>query len=264
MTTISAKVSPDNVDNPRITWTSSDEAVATVDNGRIQGVAAGTAVITAAAANGVSAQVEVSVQEVIAEKVDIEGPGEITIGDETQLRAVVTPSNTTYPEVEWASDDESIATVSDDGKVSAVGVGKVTISAVQKDIQTEVTIQVLSIPVENIEIITDDEFGGALTEEETTQLTATVYPENATYPEVAWSTSDESIAVVDNSGFLTAVSKGDVTIYARTTDGAEETLEVHIRSKGNPVVGAAVLGGGGYGIYRAVQAVRNKKKDSVE
>lgn len=262
--TISAKVSPDNVDNPRITWTSSDEAVATVDNGRIQGVAAGTAVITAAAANGVSAQVEVSVQEVIAEKVDIEGPGEITIGDETQLRAVVTPSNTTYPEVEWASDDESIATVSDDGKVSAVGVGKVTISAVQKDIQTEVTIQVLSIPVENIEIITDDEFGGALTEEETTQLTATVYPENATYPEVAWSTSDESIAVVDNSGFLTAVSKGDVTIYARTTDGAEETLEVHIRSKGNPVVGAAVLGGGGYGIYRAVQAVRNKKKDSVE
>lgn len=262
--TISAKISPDNVDNPKITWASSDEAVATVDDGCIQGIAAGAAVITAAAANGVSAQVEVSVQEVIAEKVDIEGPGEITIGDETQLQALVSPVNTTYPEVEWTSSDEAVATVSDDGTLSAIGVGNVTISAIQKDTQDEITIKVLPITVEKIEIITDDKFDGSLTEEETIQLTSKVSPEDATYPEIAWSTSDESIAVIDDNGLLTAVSKGDVTVYARTTDGVEETLEVHIRNKGNPVVGAAVLGGGGYGIYKAVQAVRHKKKESPE
>lgn len=257
---ISAKILPENVDNKTITWTSSDNAVATVKDGRIQGVAAGTAIITAAASNGVSAQVEISVQEIVAEKIEIEGPDEVVIGDEAQLQAIVSPSNTTYPEVIWTSSDANIAEVSPEGMLTTVGVGEVTISATQKDVQAEITVRVKSIPVEKIEITTDGEFDGALTEEETTQLTATVSPANATYPDITWATSDESIAVISEDGVLTAVSKGDVTVYARTVDGAEESIDVHVRSKGNPVVGAGVLCGGGYGVYKATQSIRRKKQ----
>ena len=257
---ISAKILPENVDNKTITWTSSDNAVATVKDGRIQGVAAGTAIITAAASNGVSAQVEISVQEIVAEKIEIEGPDEVVIGDEAQLQAIVSPSNTTYPEVIWTSSDANIAEVSPEGMLTTVGVGEVTISATQKDVQAEITVRVKSIPVEKIEITTDGEFDGALTEEETTQLTATVSPANATYPDITWATSDESIAVISEDGVLTAVSKGDVTVYARTVDGAEESIDVHVRSKGNPVVGAGVLCGGGYGVYKAIQSIRRKKQ----
>lgn len=258
--TISAKILPENVDNPTITWTSSNEAVATVKEGCIQGVADGTATITAAAANGVSAQVEILVQEVVAEKIDIEGPDEIIIGNEVQLQTIITPANTTYPDVKWTSSDEGVATVSEDGMLSAIGVGEATISAIQKDVQAEVTIQVIFIPVEKIEIALDEEFNGTLTEEENTQFSAAVFPETATYPNISWATSDESIATIDEAGVLTAISKGDVVVYARTTDGAEESIDVHVRGKGNPVVGAVVLCGGGYGIYKAVQTARRKKK----
>ena len=136
----------------------------------------------------------------------------------------------------------------------------VTISAIQKDVQAEVTIQVIFIPVEKIEIALDEEFNGTLTEEENTQFSAAVFPETATYPNISWATSDESIATIDEAGVLTAISKGDVVVYARTADGAEESIDVHVRGKGNPIVGAVVLCGGGYGIYRAVQTARRKKE----
>ena len=91
-------------------------------------------------------------------------------------------------------------------------------------------------------------------------MTATVSPADATYPDITWTTSDESIAVISEGGILTAVSKGEVTVYARTADGAEESVDVHVRSKGTPVVGAAVLGGGGYGVYKAIQSIRRRKQ----
>ena len=55
----------------------------------------------------------------------------------------------------------------------------------------------------------------------TEQITATVSPSNATNKSVTWSSSDDSVATVDQSGNVTAVKAGDATITVRTTDGGK-------------------------------------------
>lgn len=57
------------------------------------------------------------------------------------------------------------------------------------------------------------------------QLSASILPENVSSKEVAWNSSDDSIATVDETGLVTIVSEGSCTIYARTTDGSDLTAE---------------------------------------
>ena len=90
---------------------------------------------------------------------------------------------------------------------------------------------ILGQPV-TVTSVTLDKSTLELVEEETAQLTATVLPENADDKSVTWTSSDETVATVDENGLVTAVGKGTATITVTTTDGGKTaTCEVTVKAK---------------------------------
>ncbi|MDR0509068.1 MAG: Ig-like domain-containing protein, partial [Candidatus Methanoplasma sp.] len=119
-----------------------------------------------------------------------------------------------------SSDDESVATVSSSGLVTAVGAGTASITVKTTDggyIATcIVTVVSFEVPVDGVTI---DETEMHLTIGSTGQITETVSPANATDKSVAWSSDDESVATVSSSGLVTAVGAGTAAIFVWTNDG---------------------------------------------
>lgn len=146
--TLMATVKPDDATNKTVTWTSSNTGVTTVDsNGKVTAVAAGEATITAKAGNQ-TAKCEVTVTAAEEATVPVESitlnETELTLneGGVFQLTATVSPSDATDAEVEWEIDDDTIATLSDTGKVTAKkgGTATITASAGGKSAQCELTV----------------------------------------------------------------------------------------------------------------------------
>ena len=130
--TVIAVVNPADATDITITWTTSDESVATVKDGKITAVGAGTATVTATTANGLTATVRVTVKDPVVEVTEIIlDKDELTLetGTTETLTATVTPDNATDKTVTWTTSDEKVATVDENGKVTAVSVGTATITA---------------------------------------------------------------------------------------------------------------------------------------
>lgn len=115
---LASQIVPENVDDPSIVWSSSNDEIATVSSsGSVQLLSAGKVEIRATASNGVSGKVGITVKEKYVETVDIaEDEIDALLGDEIPVVAVVSPSDATYPELVWTSEDPAVASVSDDGK----------------------------------------------------------------------------------------------------------------------------------------------------
>ncbi len=227
-----------------VEWSSSNEEVATVDDtGTVTAVAAGRATITATSTEDenqygqctVTVQPEdppppppVDVEEIILNRTTL---SMIPRGTAT-LTAEVRPSNATEKGIEWSSDDETVATVTN-GRVTAVGVGEATITAASKDnsdikaaCKVTVTALPVIVPVESVKIetngVTTVEVGKTLT------LSAAVTPENATDRGITWSSRDEDVATVDDSGVVTGVKAGTASITVKANDDSGKTDSVLI------------------------------------
>ena len=133
---VDASVDPSTATSTYKTWATSNGAVATVDGwGRITGVAPGTCNITAkTASGGHTATCKVTVNPIDETSLTVE-PAELTVYyDESEtLTATILPSNASYKTVTWTSDDESVASVDETGKVKGVGLGSATITATSKN-----------------------------------------------------------------------------------------------------------------------------------
>lgn len=256
--TVTAEITPENVDDPTVTWTTSDPEIAAVDGGTIEALQAGTVTITAATSNGKTDRLEINVKEVIAENLTITAPGSCTVGERVHLGASFSPVNTSDQNIEWSSSDESVAAIGKDGTLEAVGAGDVTITAAQKDVTAAVSIHVMPIAVEEISITAGPDFSGKLDVGKTVQLSADVLPENATYRDVTWTTSAPEIAAVDENGLVSAIAPGKVTVYAHSADGVEAALALKVSGKAAPVL----LGGAGAATVACSAGVvlRGKKK----
>ena len=131
--TLTATVEPTNATDANVTWSSSDDTIATVNNGEVTALKAGTATITASA-GGQSATCTVTVTDPVAaygvslDKTTLA----LTVGGTQQLTATVAPDNATNKAVSWSSSNESVATVSN-GLVTAVSAGKATITVTTAD-----------------------------------------------------------------------------------------------------------------------------------
>lgn len=93
------------------------------------------------------------------------------------------------------------------------------------DVRDSCLVRVLPIEGESIVM---NEKAVELYVEEKAQLMARVYPENATYQELAWSSSDEDVATVDETGLVTALAAGETVIMAETTDGLQAECRVRV------------------------------------
>ena len=135
---LTATVLPTNATLSYVIWNSSNPDVATVDeNGVITGIGAGTATITATAAdgNGVKATCKVTVTEDIKVASVTLNKKEVTIkaGNTQALTATVSPSNATMKSVTWKSSNPKVATVDENGVVTGISAGTATITATAAD-----------------------------------------------------------------------------------------------------------------------------------
>lgn len=135
---LTAEVTPSYADNKRVTWQSSDEKVATVDeNGKVTAVGNGTAAINATSVSGsYTATVSVTVKiPVEIQKLTIEAEKETLtkIGESTELKVKIEPENADLQKLIWKSDNEKVATTDENGKVTAVGNGTAEITVTTED-----------------------------------------------------------------------------------------------------------------------------------
>ncbi len=127
--TLTATLTPDDATDKTLSWTSSDEAKATVDaNGRVTAVAAGTATITARTGDK-TASCNVTVSIPVSGLSLSKDTLTLAVGELDTLQATVLPANATDPAVSWSSSDEAKATVDANGKVTAVATGAAAITA---------------------------------------------------------------------------------------------------------------------------------------
>ena len=154
----------------------------------------------------------------------------LDIGKAQQLAATLTPSSGTLKTISWSSSNKSVATVDDNGLVTAVGEGEATITASTVDgsgLSAECVITVNPpIPVESVSISGPS---GPLAVGAKYRLSASVLPENATYTNMTWSTDNPGVATVEN-GLVTGVAKGTAVITATAPGGAHADWNVTVSS----------------------------------
>lgn len=227
---------PSNAEDKDISWESSDTSIATVDyNGKLTAVAVGTVVISAKTSRGTTSKFNLTVKEVVAEGIAIEDKQEeIIIGEEKQLTVTFTPENTTYKDVEWSIDGESIVSIDENGKLTAVAVGKTTVVATHKELTDSFDIEVKPILAESIEISCINNETGEKYEEyrfeegKEIELLALVLPEDTTDSTVTWSVDNPDIAQIDSNGVFTALAEGTVTVVAETSNGLKDEITIEV------------------------------------
>ncbi|MCR4804989.1 MAG: Ig-like domain-containing protein [Clostridia bacterium] len=237
-----ANIEPYNATNQEVTWTSSDPAIATIDeNGVVTGVEVGDVIITATTKDGgFTKSVPMSVAEVVpVTGVEINAaeaganpshhgydeldPYFLALDTSLALSGKVVPSGATEQEITWTVSDPDVLAVNQYGRVYAVGGGAAYAIATSADggytanfyfnVPSEANYAVRSISL-NYKVCTMYLTEGDL------QLEATVFPEYATNPAVIWFSDNEAVATVDENGLVKSVSKGYATITCRAAENA--------------------------------------------
>ena len=160
---------------------------------------------------------------------------DLLIGQTGQLTATVLPENSTYKGLIWTSSDESVATVDVTGKVTAVSIGTISITAHSSDGKKSASCEVTVL--QKAESITLDKTSLEIyVGDEPVALVATVQPDTYTSKDFTWSSSNKSVATVDEEGKVTAVANGTATITVSAKDGSgltarcAVTVRTHVSS----------------------------------
>ncbi|MFQ9514440.1 MAG: leucine-rich repeat protein [Eubacterium sp.] len=214
-------------DDKSVTWTSSDESVATVSStGVVTGVSKGTAVITATGANGVKADCTITVlipaTSITLNKII----ATLNRPDTLQLSATMAPDDTTDT-YRWSSSDTSVATVDETGLVTPVKAGTVTIMAITSRGQVGLCNIFVKSPATNIAL---DRTKKSMFLGKTFQLTATMLPDDVT-DSVTWTSSDSGVASVSTSGLVTAKAVGTAIITATADSGKTATCRINVSDR---------------------------------
>ena len=218
--TITANIYPTDATNKAILWSSSNPDVATIDNnGVVTAVFPGTAIITVASVDGNAVASCTVIVDAYATGISLNKETiTLEVGGTETLLATVIPDYTTDKAVTWSSTAPHIASVDNQGVVTAgsiLGTAIITVRTSYGGYTATCTVTVVPVPVASVTLDVTD---SSLHVGESLTLTATVNPDNATNKSVTWSSDRTSVATVIN-GVVTAVAVGTATITVRTTDG---------------------------------------------
>ena len=220
-------VLPENANDKSVTWSSNSPTVASVDSlGNVTALKRGTATITATTKDGsnLNASCVVAVLQPVTGISLNENSHTLLYNDQETysftLTATTLPNNANNHVVQWASSDENIATVTDDGEVTSTGLGTAVITATTTDgsnlsdscVVTVEPVQTTSFSIDKIkEVLT---IGNSL------QVTGTV-DDAATIKNFSWTSSNDAVASVDANGLVRGVGAGTASITATTIDGSD-------------------------------------------
>ena len=228
---LNEKVLPEYTNNKKVTWSSSNEKVATVDdNGNVTAVGNGTCKITATTTDGTNKTVSCDVKvDIKAESISFSSTS-YKITDLVQTPSFtpkILPENTANKNVTWKSSDASIATVSSSGAIKAVSNGTCKIIATTTDGTNLSASMDVIVDIKAKSVALDKTSMQITSQNSINKLVATVTPSQANQ-NVAWSSSNGKIATVDSKGRVTPVSNGTCKIIATTTDGSNKTASCDI------------------------------------
>ena len=157
----------------------------------------------------------------------------VTIGETANItNLVVLPADATNPAVTYTSNDETIATVTDAGVVTGVGVGETTITIAATD-GSGVT-ATINVTVNGIDVTGITAEDVTVVNGETATISYTVAPTNATDQRVTFTSADETIATVDADGVVTGTGVGETTITITSVSNPEVTAEITVTVNSNP------------------------------
>lgn len=210
---------PAGATNRAISYTIADPSIATISSsGEIEPLKNGMTSVTAKTAEGGFSKtmriiVETKVTGITLDKKELK----LGVGDTQRLIASVAPTTATNKKVLWTSSNEAVATVNETGVVTAKSLGAAIITATTEDGKKAATCAVtVLVPLQSISLSSSTL---RLTKGETATLTATVEPENATYPTIVWTSDNSKIASVSSNGLITANDRGNCVITAASEDG---------------------------------------------
>lgn len=236
--TLTAVLTPADadLDPSNLEWSISTANATLEANGNtctVKGVSEGTAIVTVKdIISDVTAELPITVTEKKITKVNVTAKKTtLNKGDETIATAAVEPDDTTDDTtIKWTSSNEKVAKVDATGKITAVGGGKATIiatSAVREDVQGTVEITV-NVPLQSISIGDGDV--ELVKGQATTLKVESFEPEDTTedMTNVIWTSSDKTVATVDENGNVKALKAGKTTITA-TVSGKEASRTVNVK-----------------------------------
>lgn len=215
--TLEVSYAPEDATNDKaVTWTSSNDKVATVKDGVVTAVAGGTATITAKTAKGLTAECKIKVPvHMTGIELDENTSSKLYKGGSFKLQVNLLPANTTDEvQLVYSSSDDKVATVDANGVVTGVKAGSVEIKVQTVDGRFVDTLEldVVEIPLEEIAF---KEVVSTLEEGQTAKLEILYNPDDTTDDRtVTWSSSDESVAVVTD-GLVKACKAGKTIITAK-------------------------------------------------
>jgi uncharacterized protein YjdB len=215
-------VYPPDAINKNVSWSSNDVAVVAVDgSGKITGISTGTATVTVTSKDGqLRASCVVTVKE---QTISVTGLTlnkstlSIYVGDIETLKAVVVPADAANKKTVWTSSDASVVTVDDNGVVTGISAGTATVTVVSEDGEFTAT---CTVTVNNsVTGLTLNKTILAIYIGDVESLMVTVTPTDAVNKKTLWTSSDASIATVDDKGVVTGVSAGAATVTVTSEDG---------------------------------------------
>ena len=208
---LSATTDPDGL---AVTWSSGNNAIATVDeNGVVTGVAPGEVTITATTANGATAHCTVTV---LAKSVTVT-PNSITVykGESVSLETDTVPDDEILI---WTSSNENVATVVG-GVVTTLSAGQTVIrGAIDSEIYAECTVTVKTFALAQATVDVDEE----------RTITLAVSDDLLPGYSVTWTTANAAVATVNSAGKVTGVKAGKTTVTATVAENVSASCTVYV------------------------------------
>lgn len=240
---LKATVLPNNAYNKSVTWKSNNTKVVTVDkNGKVKATTnKGTTYVNAIAKD--DSKIRTRVLVVVGEKVK-----KITLNKTSvtlnrgaknrtfQLKKAIKNKNATYKAVAWKTSNKNVATVDNNGKVTVLKKGTVTITAKAKDgsnksAKCKFTVKqlVTKLSYNNKKQVKE------VYKNKTIKFAVTVVPSNANNKGLTYSSSNEKVATVNSKGVVKGVKAGTVTITAKAKDSSKKIVKIKVKVKKPPI-----------------------------
>ena len=154
----------------------------------------------------------------------------LSIGESYTFSPIITHSLAT-PVLTWTSSNSSVVSVDNNGTITAVSFGTATITCTAHNgVSTQCEINVSPLWVNSVQL---NKTEAELITGEQMSLQAFIQPEDASIKDIIWSSSNEAVAVVNESGLVTAVGAGLCNITATTKDGSELSASCLVNVLGN-------------------------------
>lgn len=154
---------------------------------------------------------------------------EYSVGESFYIKATVMPENSSNKSLIYSISDELVATINNQGLIKFIAPGDVTVTVTIKDTDISASVKLKSVitTATDIEIVTNDDKNEIILGE-TEYISVKFYPSNTTDKNVIWTSSNELVATIDNSGKITPKSLGEVTFTVTSSNNISKSITFNV------------------------------------